>query len=64
LFGDVPGGDNYQDLLPQSIELRLSDDVSIRVVDLDTLIRLKNAAGRPRDLEAVAELLRIKEERG
>jgi len=41
----------------------LADDVSIQVVGLDALIRLKNAAGRARDLEAVAELLLIKEER-
>jgi predicted nucleotidyltransferase len=50
-------------LLQESIEVRLADDASIQVVDLDALIRLKNAAGRARDLEAVAELLRIKEER-
>jgi hypothetical protein len=63
LFGEVPGGGVYQNLLRQSIKVRLADDASIQVVDLDALIRLKNAAGRPRDLEAVAELLRIKEER-
>ncbi len=49
--------------LQESIEVRLADDASIQVVDLDALIRLKNAACRARDLEAVAELLRIKEER-
>lgn len=63
LFGEVPGGGVYQNLRRESIEVRLADDVSIQVVDLDTLIRLKNAAGRARDLEAVAELLHIKEER-
>ena len=63
LFGEVAGGGNYRDLFPESIELLLGDDVSIRVVGLDGLIRLKNAAGRARDLEVVAELLRIKEER-
>ena len=63
LFGEVPGGGVYQNLLKETIEVRLADDVSIQVVDLDALIRLKNAAGRARDLEAVAELLRIKEER-
>jgi hypothetical protein len=41
----------------------LADDVSIQVVDLDALTRLKNAAGRARNLEAVAELLHIKEKR-
>ena len=63
LFGEVPGGGIYQNLLQESIEVRLDDNASIQVVDLDALIRLKNAAGRARDLEAVAELLLIKEER-
>ena len=64
LFGEIAGGGTYQDLLPHSIGLCLDDKTSIRVVDLDTLIRLKNAAGRARDLEAVAELLRIRTESG
>jgi hypothetical protein len=63
LFGEVPGGGVFQNLLQESIEVRLADDVSIQVVDLDALIRLKNAVGRARDLEAVAESLHIKEER-
>jgi hypothetical protein len=32
-------------------------------VDLETLIRLKRAAGRPKDLERIAELEAIREER-
>ena len=63
LFGEVPGGGVYRNLLQESIEVRLTDDASIHVIDLDALIRLKNAAGRARDLEAVAELIHIKEER-
>jgi hypothetical protein len=31
-------------------------------VDLDTLIRLKRAAGRPKDVEALAELVALREE--
>ena len=46
----------YRDLLS-------GDDVSIRVLGLDGLIRLKHAAGRARDLEVVAELFRIKKQR-
>ena len=34
-----------------------------RCLDLDTLIQVKRAAGRPRDLEAIAELEAIREER-
>jgi hypothetical protein len=32
------------------------EDLRFLCVDLATLIRLKRAAGRPKDLEAVAEL--------
>jgi hypothetical protein len=32
-------------------------------VDLDTLIRLKRAAGRPKDLERIAELETLRSER-
>jgi hypothetical protein len=35
----------------------------IRVVDLSTLIRVKRAAGRPKDLETIAELEALLEER-
>ena len=42
--------------------VRLTADVDI--VDLPTLIRVKRAAGRPKDLESIAELETILEERG
>jgi predicted nucleotidyltransferase len=35
----------------------------VRFVDLETLIRLKRAAGRPKDLERIAELEAILEEK-
>jgi hypothetical protein len=31
-------------------------DFDCRVLDIDTLIRTKRAAGRPKDFEAIAEL--------
>lgn len=34
-----------------------------RCLDLDTLIHVKRAAGRPKDLEAIAELEAMREER-
>ena len=33
-----------------------------RCLDLEALIRVKRAAGRPKDLEAIAELEAIREE--
>jgi len=32
-------------------------------LDLDTLIRVKRAAGRPKDLEVLAELVALRESR-
>ena len=62
LMGEIPGGGNYQDLLPDSIELTLFG-LPCRALSLDQLIRAKRAAGRPRDFEALAELEAIEEER-
>jgi hypothetical protein len=37
--------------------------VSVQCLGLDRLIHVKRAAGRPKDLEAIAELEAIREER-
>ncbi|MEP6821770.1 MAG: hypothetical protein ABI946_05405 [Chthoniobacterales bacterium] len=55
LMGEVIGGGGYADLLPHSIAIE-AFGVEFRCIDLPTLIRLKRAAGRPRDFEALAEL--------
>ena len=62
VMGEVVGGGTYDELVAHTVE----DEVfgkRIKVVDLPTLIRLKRAAGRPRDLEAIAELKALLEER-
>ncbi|MCS6952201.1 MAG: hypothetical protein RMK57_09635 [Bryobacterales bacterium] len=61
LFGEITGGGTYEDLLPHSVELSVFG-VSCRCAGLKALIQLKRAAGRPRDLEAVAELEVLLEE--
>jgi hypothetical protein len=63
LLGEIPGGGAYRDLLPDAIELRVFQ-VRCRCLSLRQLIRAKRAAGRPRDLEALAELEAIAEEEG
>ncbi len=62
LFGEVAGGGSFDDLRRHARPLELSG-VSCLCLDLDTLIRIKRAAGRPKDLEAVAELEVLREER-
>jgi predicted nucleotidyltransferase len=62
LLGEIAGGGGYDDLRPHSVEFE-AFGLRLRCLDLDTLIRVKRAAGRPRDLEAIAELRVIREER-
>ena len=60
-LGEVTGGGGYEDLLPHTRRIRVFD-TEVVVVTLPQLIRLKRAAGRPRDLVAVAELEVLLEE--
>jgi hypothetical protein len=62
LLGEITGGGPYDDLLPHAVRLDVFG-VSCLCLDLDTLIRTKRAAGRPKDYEAIAELEVIREER-
>ena len=55
LLGEVVGGGTYEALLPHTRRLSVFD-TEMAVVTLPQLIRLKRAAGRPRDLAALAEL--------
>lgn len=61
LWGEVPGGRTYEDLINHTVLADIGE-VSVRVVDLPTLIRLKRATGRAKDLESVAELEALLEE--
>lgn len=61
-LGEAAGGGSYDALLPRS-EVRSILGLEIRFVDLETLIHLKRAAGRPKDLERIAELEAIANER-
>ena len=62
LLGEVTGGGNYDELLGKASLLQIHGQ-EVYVVDLEKLIDLKRAAGRPKDLEAIAELEALLEER-
>jgi hypothetical protein len=62
LLGEIIGGGTYLDLLAFSEEFE-AFDVLCRFVTLERLIQLKRAAGRPKDLEVIAELQALLEER-
>jgi hypothetical protein len=63
LLGEVTGGGGFNDLREHATAVRLFDR-DVLCLDLDALIRIKRAAGRPKDLEAVAELEALRDERG
>jgi len=62
LLGEVAGGGSYEDLLPFTQEME-TFGVRCSFVTLEKLIQLKRAAGRAKDLEAIAELQALLEER-
>lgn len=63
LLGEIPGGRTYEELLPSTVVIEVFG-VTCRCLDLRRLIEVKRAAGRPKDLEAIAELEALLEERG
>jgi predicted nucleotidyltransferase len=62
MLGEVTGGGTYEDLLPYTEEIEIFG-IKCFCVDLEKLIETKRAAGRPKDLEALAELQAILEEK-
>jgi predicted nucleotidyltransferase len=62
LLGEVIGGGDYEQLLEFTEPIQLFG-IEMNCVTLEKLIQLKRAAGRPKDLEAIAELEVLLEER-
>ena len=62
LLGEVAGGGTY-DALVDEAETAVLDGLTVRCVSLRRLIALKRAAGRPKDLDALAGLEALLEER-
>jgi hypothetical protein len=60
LLGEITGGGGYEDLLPESLEVEVFGR-RCNCLNLNALIRVKRAAGRPKDFEAIAELEAIRD---
>ena len=61
LLGEIAGAGGYDALIPHTIEVELFGG-RCRCLDLPTLIAVKIATGRPKDLETIAELRALQDE--
>lgn len=55
-LGTVGEGLGYEELLDRAPELDIGEGLAVKVIDLPTLIELKQAAGRPKDIAALPVL--------
>jgi hypothetical protein len=55
-LGAIDDNKSYEDLLPHTVELSLSDGSTLRVLDLTFLIAAKERAGRPKDVAVLPYL--------
>lgn len=62
-LGTPAGTRGYPDLIKNATEVELAADVRVNVCSIDDLIRMKRAAGRPKDLMHIELLAAVKEER-
>jgi hypothetical protein len=61
LLGEIAGGGLYEQLEPY-IEVKHAFGVEVPCLGLEKLIQVKRAAGRRKDIEAIAELTALLEE--
>lgn len=61
LLGEVTGGGGYDQVAAHSDEID-AFGFATRIISLPWLIHVKRAAGRPKDLEVIAELEALEEE--
>jgi hypothetical protein len=62
LLGEIVGGGRYEDLALHVIAVPIFGRETL-LLDIPWLIQVKRAAGRPKDLEVIAELQALLEER-
>ncbi len=61
VLGEIVGGGSYEQLKSHCVKVSAFGTQCL-CLDLDTLIWVKRAAGRPKDFEAIAELEALREE--
>ncbi len=63
LLGTLSAGRGYEALLPHTIEISLATDLKVHLLDLATLISLKEELGRDKDNAVLQTLRRTLEEK-
>jgi predicted nucleotidyltransferase len=64
VLGTIGRGLTYEDLLPHTVEMDIGDGVRVRVLDLETIVAIKEELGSEKDLAALPLLRRtLKEKR-
>jgi hypothetical protein len=63
LLGSVGRGRRYEDLIPNVVELEIETDLTVKVLDLETLIEVKEETGRDKDRAVLPVLRRTLDER-
>jgi hypothetical protein len=64
LLGEIGAGRGYPELLAHTVGIQVGPGLKVRVLDLDTLIRTKEEADRPKDRAVLDLLRRTRDERG
>ena len=62
-LGTPTGTNGYSDLKQAAETMRVGSGLSVRVCSIDALIRMKRAAGRAKDRQALEELGGLRDER-
>jgi hypothetical protein len=63
IWGTIGRGLTYQDLLPHTIEMEIGEGVRVRVLDLATIIALKEELAGEKDLAVLPTLRRTLEQK-
>jgi|ERR1022692_2437553 predicted nucleotidyltransferase len=63
VLGTIGRGLTYEDLLPHTVEMDIGDGVRVRVLDLETIVAIKEELGSEKDLAALPLLRRTLKEK-